>query len=263
MGLVVGFKGPRNAILGMVLAGEVDAVGEDVTRFRRGDQVCAFTGTRFGAYAEYTCLPANGGRGLPGTIPSVIGSKPSHVAYEEAAAYLYGWGMALHYLRKANIQRGHNVLIYGASGAIGTTAVQLARHFGARVTGVCSTANLPLVKSLGADAVIDYAKEDATNSGELYDLILDAVGKAKSSKFKSQCKKALTPDGKYVSVDDGSPEFHAEDFALLWELVEAGEIRPIIDRCYPLEQMVEAHRYVDQGHKKGNVVITVTPNNKS
>jgi NADPH:quinone reductase-like Zn-dependent oxidoreductase len=260
MRLVVGFNKPRNSILGMVLAGEVESAGKDVQRLQVGDPVYAFTGTRFGAYAEYICLPENDSGGLPGTVPSMIAKKPSNATYEEAASYLYGWGMALHFLRKGNIRKGQKVLIYGASGAIGTTAVQLAKHFGGEVTGVCSTRNLELVKSLGADNVIDYTKEDAVNRGELYDFVLDAVGGSKSSRFKEQSKKALTPNGKYISVDDGSPKYHIEDFELLEELVTTGKLTAVIDRTYPLEDMVEAHRYVDKGHKRGNVVISVDHN---
>jgi NADPH:quinone reductase-like Zn-dependent oxidoreductase len=263
MGLVVGFSKPRNAILGLVLAGEIEAVGKDVKQFQRGDQVLGFTGTRFGCYAEYTCLPEKSGVVFPATIPSVMALKPSNVTYEEAAAVPFGGLLALHFLKKGNIQSGQKVLIYGASGAIGTSAVQLARYFGAEVTGVCSTTNLELVKSLGADNVIDYTKEDVTRSGELYDFILDAVGKSKSSTFKSQCKKLLTPNGRYVSVDDGTPKPNTEGLVLLKELVEAGHFKAVVDRCYPLEQIVEAHRYVDEGRKKGNVVITVTQNNRT
>jgi NADPH:quinone reductase-like Zn-dependent oxidoreductase len=253
MGLTVGFSRPRKPILGMVLAGDVDVVGEDVRRFKPGDSVYGSTfkpnQISFGAYAEYICLAED----------SLIASKPANVSYEEAAAIPYGANMALHYLEKGNIQSGQQVLIYGASGAIGTAAVQLARHhFGADVTGVCSAANIDLVRSLGADQVIDYTDEDASSRLERYDLVLDAVGKRKSSTLKVHSRQALKPNGKYISVDDGSPRDRVENLVLFKELVEAGQFRAVVDRSYPLEQMVEAHRHVETGHKKGNVVITIT-----
>jgi NADPH:quinone reductase-like Zn-dependent oxidoreductase len=251
--LAIGFTRPRQPILGMVLAGEVESVGAEVTRFRQGDQVYAFNITRFGMYAEYTCLPEN----------SVLALKPSNATYEEAAALPYGGMLALHFLRKGNVRSGQKVLIYGASGAIGTAAVQLARHFGAAVTGVCGTASVALVQSLGAEQVIDYTKEDALPTGVSYDFIFDAVGKAKRSPLKLQCKAALAPHGIYLSVDDGRPQVSTEGLLFLKEVMEAGELKAVIDRRYPLEQTAEAHRYVDTGHKKGNVVITVAQHDEA
>jgi NADPH:quinone reductase-like Zn-dependent oxidoreductase len=260
-----GFRKPKITILGSEFSGEVEAVGKDVRRFREGDPVFGYRGPRMGAYAEYLCMLENG----------VVARRPANMTCEEAAAVPYGAIMALNVLRKANLQPGQKVLVNGASGGIGPAVVQLARsHFGAIITAVCSTPRLGYVRSLGAEKVIDYTQEDFINSGESYDLIVDILGK---SSF-ARCKRSLKPNGRCLFVSFKMKQVFqmlwtfmsgrkkaicvlstekAEDLAFIKELIEAGKIKTIIDRCYPLEQAADAHRYVEQGHKKGNVVITI------
>jgi len=242
--IALGITKPRQPIFGSELAGEVEAVGDSVTRFKVGDRVFASTLTaQFGGYAEYKCLPET----------AMMAIQPNNMTFAEAAAVPIGATTALRLLRKGNIQRGQKVLIYGASGSVGTYAIQLAKYFGADVTGVCSTANLEMVKSLGADHVIDYTKEDFATREERYDLIFDTVAKFP----KTQYAKVLAPNGTFVSMAKMDSKESMDNLVFIRDLIEAGEVKAVIDRCYPLEDMVEAHRYVDTGRKKGNVVIRV------
>jgi NADPH:quinone reductase-like Zn-dependent oxidoreductase len=262
--LMFGIRAPKKPILGTVVAGEIEAVGKDVTRFKVGDRVFGSSSYDMGAYAEYLCLAEDG----------FLTTMPAGMTYEEAAAIPHGAHTALYFLRdKGQVQKGQKVLIIGASGSIGTNAVQLAKYYGAEVTGVCSGKNVELVKSLGADKVIDYTKEDFSKNGETYDIILDVVG----TPF-SDVENSLKQNGLYLAGSGGLREFvqmawtsligdkkviagqaaeHPEDMAFLKELAEAKKIQPVIDRSYPLEQIVDAHRYLDTGHKSGMVVITI------
>ncbi len=265
--LFFGLTKPRIAILGGVLSGVVEKIGRNVTRFKAGDPVFGATGMGFGAYAAYKCLPEDG----------VLAIKPSNISHPEAAVIPFGGTTALHFIRKAQIQRGQKVLIYGASGAVGTAAVQLAKYFGAQVTGVCSAANADLVMSLGADRVIDYIREDFTKSGEIYDVVFETVNKIPFS----SCLKALHKSGVLILGASGMSEMlqggwasltgsrkilsgiisqTADDMNFLKARIEAGQLKAVIDRAYSLEQIVAAHDYVEKGHKKGNVVIELTDN---
>ena len=262
--LVFGVLKPKQRILGSELAGVIESVGKDVRKFKVGDQVFAFSDASMGCHAEYKCMPQDG----------AVVLKPPSLSYDEAAALSFGGTTALDFLRRGKLQSGEKVLVNGASGGVGTAAVQLARHFGANVTGVCSTANIELVRSLGASQVIDYIKEDFTQNGETYDVIVDTVGTAPFSRSKD----SLRAGGRLLMVLAGLPDMlqipwvsmtsskkaiagpsavRAEDLRFLAGLAQTGEFKPIIDRRYPFEQIAEAHRYVDTGRKKGNVVITL------
>jgi NADPH:quinone reductase-like Zn-dependent oxidoreductase len=274
--LYLGFIKPtRITILGTEFAGEITSAGKEVTRYKPGDQVFGYTGLRMGTYAEYMCLTEK-----PSGLAGVLAKKPANVTYEEAAAVPFGGLEALHSLRQATIQRGQTVLIVGAGGSIGTYAVQLAKHYGAEVTGVDKPGKLEMLRSIGADHVIDYTQEDFTKSGQIYDVILDTIGK---SSFSGSLR-SLGENGTYLNANPGllggvrmrwaskrsskkvipwTAGYTANNLLALKELIEAGKIKPVIDRRYPLEQTAEAHRYVEEGHKKGNVVITVEQNNKT
>jgi len=263
--IMFGFKKPKINILGIDLAGEIEAIGKDVKLFKKGDQVFGSPGTKMGGHAEYSYVPENG----------ALAIKPADMPWEEAAAICLAGNTALFFIRDlAKIQSGQKILIHGASGAIGTYAVQLARYYGAEVTGVCSATNAEMVKSLGADKVIDYTKEDFTKSDERYDFVFDVVGKTTFS----QCKGILKPKGIYLEnmlelmdilrmmwtsiiggkkIKGGVSKESAENLNFFMELIESGKLKPVIDRSYPLERTAEAFQYVEQGHKKGNVIITI------
>jgi NADPH:quinone reductase-like Zn-dependent oxidoreductase len=249
--LMFGLLKPKFPILGMECAGEIESTGKNVTKFKKGDKVFALTGFAFGAYAEYRCLPEKPEEGKAEKKGLVV-IKPANLSYDEAAAVPAGGLTALKNIQKANIKKGQKILINGASGSLGTYGIQLAKYYGAEVTGICSTTNLKLVKSLGADKVIDYTKEDFTKSGETYDVVYDAVMKTK----RSRCKDLLKDNGIFLN-NNGLSKIKEEDLIFLKELIEKEKLKPVIDRKYTLEQIVEAHRYVDKGHKKGNVVIII------
>jgi NADPH:quinone reductase-like Zn-dependent oxidoreductase len=249
--LMMGITKPRKPIMGLVFAGEIESAGKDTKRFKPGDQVYGLTGFSLGAYAEYKCMKETD------SVNGCLSFKPGGITYEEATVAAYGGLLALQFADKGNIQSGQNVFIYGASGTTGTIAIQYARFLGAKVTAACSGKNKDLVKSLGAEKVIDYTTTDKTEPGINYDFILDAAGKRKTSKLKKSCRKALAQGGKYVSIDDESLQLDSSRLALIKELIEVGSLKTIIDKCYPFEEVIEAHRYVEKGHKTGGVVLKI------
>jgi NADPH:quinone reductase-like Zn-dependent oxidoreductase len=251
--LFVGFRRPRHAILGVELSGEVEKVGLKVRGFKPGDQIIAFTGRHFGAYAEYVCL-REGGRYMP--FDCLLERKPANISHAEAATIPSRATIAMYFLNQAAIKQGQRVLIYGASGGIGTFAVQLAKDAGAVVTGVCSATNVDLVRTLGADFVLDYTDEKISDVGGPYDIFFDAAGSAKRSDLKSRCLAALVSGGKPVSVDTAA-KVPAQYLSRVTELITAGKVRPFLDKTFPLARIAEAHRYVEAGHKRGGVVVAM------
>jgi len=249
--LMMGIRKPRRAVLGEVFSGEIEFTGSEIKRFKAGDQVYGLTGFSVGAYADYKCMKEIDSK------QGCLALKPKNISFEEATAAAYGGLLAFQFMEKANISRGHKVLIYGASGTTGTVAIQYAKHRGAEVTGVCGPPNIEFVRSLGADKTLDYTNSESLKNLEQYDLVVDAVGKRKISALKKACKKSLAKNGKYVSIDDGALLLQSDRLERITELVENGAIKPVTDKVFPFEQIVEAHRYVETGHKRGNVAITV------
>jgi NADPH:quinone reductase-like Zn-dependent oxidoreductase len=250
--LMMGITKPRHAVEGFVFSGVIDEVGQQITRFNRGAAVYGMTGFRLGAYAEYRCMAESDSR-----HHGILARKPGNLTHEEATAAAYGGLLALQYVDKGGIQPGDDVLIYGASGTSGTLAVQYAKSLGAHVTGVCSTRHIDLVRALGADEVMDYTHVDAPPADARYAFVLDSVGHAKSSKLKNACRKALTPGGRYVSIDDGDLQLNSRRLERLTELIESSVLAPVLDRTYPLDEIVEAHRFVEAGHKRGGVAVSI------
>ena len=249
--LKMGLRRPRNPVIGEVFSGKIEYAGSKIRRFNTGDMVYGLTGFSLGAYADYKCMKEID------SVQGCLAIMPANICFEDATAAAYGGLLALQQLEKGNIARGDKVLIYGASGTSGTIAVQYAKHLGATVTAICGSANIEFVRSLGADTVLDYTDAASIGRLESYDLVLDAVGKSRSSALKKASAHALAADGRYVSIDDGALLLQSDRLDRITKLVESGAIKPVTDRVYAFDQIVEAHRYVEGGHKKGNVAVTV------
>ncbi len=249
--LMMGVFKPRKSIIGLVFSGVVKEIGSKIKRFSPGDEVYGMTGFNLGAYAEYTCIKETD------STTGCVSIKPKNISFEEATSAVYGGSLALQYMDMGNIQKNQNILIYGASGTSGTIAIQYGKYLGAKVTGVCSGKNIDFIKSLGADYAIDYTTNDTLEANTTFNFILDSVGKYRTSKLKEECKNALAESGKYVSIDDGALKLNSKRLDFLTKLIEEGKIKPIIDKIYPLERIVEAHKYVEEGNKKGGVAIKI------
>jgi NADPH:quinone reductase-like Zn-dependent oxidoreductase len=257
MRLMIGIFKPRKKIIGLVFAGRVNSVGKKIQRFSPGDEVYGMTGFNLGTYAEYACIKETD------STTGCVSTKPKNISFEEATSAVYGGSLALQYMDIGDIKPKQKILVYGASGTSGTIAVQYGKYLGANVTAVCSGKHMDFIKSLGADHVIDYTNTDALNDDVRFSFILDSVGKNKKSKLKDNCRKALLTDGEYVSIDNGALKLSSKRLDLLTGLIEKGKIKPVVDKIYPLEEIVEAHRYVEKGHKLGGVAITISHQNKN